>query len=162
MTVFAEITAGSKTVLLERAGLQHVAGIVNLLADDPVSASRGDTGLGGIEHYLAAFEQIDADPGHLLVVGTIGGAVLATMQLSWIPGLARRGATRAQIESLHVDASLRGAGLGAAMVTWAIDEARRRDCGLVQLTSDKTRAEAHRFYERLGFTASHEGFKLLL
>ena len=79
-----------------------------------------------------------------------------------MPGPARRGTRRGQVEAVHVDASCRGLGLGAALVRWAVEEARRRGCGLVQLTSDMSRAGAHRFYSRLGFTASHVGFKLLL
>ena len=85
-----------------------------------------------------------------------------TFQLSFLPGLARRGALRAQIEAVRVAAGARGGGLGAAMMTWAIDESRRRGCALVQLTSDKSRTDAHRFYQRLGFTATHEGMKLKL
>jgi GNAT superfamily N-acetyltransferase len=84
------------------------------------------------------------------------------MQVSFLPGLARRGSLRAQIEAVRVAGSTRGSGLGAAMMTWAIDEARRRGCALVQLTSDKSRADAHRFYQRLGFVPSHEGMKLAL
>jgi GNAT superfamily N-acetyltransferase len=90
------------------------------------------------------------------------GALAGTMQLTFIPGLARRGALRAQIEAVRVREDLRNQGLGGALFTWAIEEARRRGCALVQLTTDKRRADAHRFYGRLGFTASHEGFKLRL
>lgn len=84
------------------------------------------------------------------------------MQLSFLPGLARRGALRAQIGAVRVGKGYRGRGLGAALFGWAIQEARRRDCALVQLTTDKSRAEAHRFYEHLGFVASYEGLKLKL
>jgi len=87
---------------------------------------------------------------------------VATMQLCFLPGLSRRGALRAQIEAVRVHEAYRGRGLGAAVITWAIDEARRRHCALVQLTTDKSRTAAHRFYERLGFAASHEGMKLSL
>ena len=86
--------------------------------------------------------------------------VVGTLQLSFIPGLARRGALRAQIEAVRVAARLRGRGVGAAMLGWAIEEAKRRNCALVQLTSDKRRSEAHRLYGHLGFVASHDGFKL--
>jgi GNAT superfamily N-acetyltransferase len=89
-------------------------------------------------------------------------AVVGTLQLTFIPGLARRGALRAQIEAVRIDRRLRGQGLGGALLAWAIDEARTRGCALVQLTSDKRRQEAHRLYGRLGFAASHEGFKLRL
>ena len=82
--------------------------------------------------------------------------------LTFIPGLARHGALRAQIEAVRVGGRYRSQGLGEAMIRWAVDEARRRGCRLVQLTSDKRRTSAHRFYSRLGFAASHEGFKLQL
>ena len=90
------------------------------------------------------------------------GAVVGTLQLTVLPGLARGGALRAQLEAVRVGSAHRSRGLGAAMIRWAIDEARRRGCGLVQLTTDKARTEAHRFYEGLGFVASHEGLKLPL
>ena len=91
-----------------------------------------------------------------------GGGVAGTLQLTLIPGLARRGALRAQIEAVRVHAAHRGRGLGAALFGWAVEEARRRGCALVQLTTDKKRADAHRFYDRIGFTASHEGYKMSL
>jgi GNAT superfamily N-acetyltransferase len=94
------------------------------------------------------------------LVAEADGAVVATMQLSYLPGLARRGAVRAQIEAVRVHQDYRGRGLGEAMFRWAIAEARGRGCALVQLTTDKSRGAAHRFYERLGFVSSHEGMKL--
>jgi GNAT superfamily N-acetyltransferase len=113
--------------------------------------------------YRAAFDAITADPAHLLVVAVDGDArIIGTMQLSFIPGLARRGAWRAQIEAVRVHETARNRGVGARMIGWAIEEARRRGCALVQLTTDKRRGDAHRFYERLGFVASHEGMKLAL
>ncbi len=135
--------------------------IVGLLADDVLGAARDGSGdAGELAPYRRAFEAINADPAHLLLVAEADGDILATMQLSFLPGLSRRGALRAQIEAVRVHAEHRGSGLGREMVTWAIDEARRRGCALVQLTSDKRRPEAHRFYSRMGFVASHEGFKL--
>jgi GNAT superfamily N-acetyltransferase len=111
--------------------------------------------------YDLAFSAIDADPAQLLVaVVSADSAVVATMQLTFIPGLARGGASRMQLEAVRVRSDLRGNGLGAAMITWAIGEGRRRGVNLVQLTSDGSRTAAHRFYERLGFDASHVGFKL--
>ena len=98
----------------------------------------------------------------MLVVAEAEHDVVATMQLSFLPGLARRGALRAQLEAVRVHDAYRGRGLGAAMVAWAIDEARQRGCALVQLTTDKSRTSAHRFYQRLGFVASHEGMKIAL
>ncbi len=112
--------------------------------------------------YQAAFDAIDRDPAHLLLVAQSGADIVATMQLSFLPGLARRGALRAQIEAVRVHEAYRNRGLGAAIFTWAINESRQRQCALVQLTTAKSRSTAHRFYERLGFTASHEGMKLSL
>ena len=96
------------------------------------------------------------------MVATHDRVVVATLQLSVIAGLSRRGARRAQIEAVRVARAYRGRGLGLAMMQWAIREAAVRQCALVQLTSDKARVRAHRFYERLGFTASHEGFKMIV
>ena len=140
--------------------LADVPAIVALIAADQIGATRDG---GDLAPYERAFAAIDADPAQLLVVVTdVSGAVGGTLQLTFIPGLARRGGLRAQIEAVRVREDLRGGGVGHALFAWAIDEARRRDCVLVQLTSDKRRAEAHRFYGRLGFTASHDGFKLRL
>ncbi|ANY10423.1 GNAT family N-acetyltransferase [Pseudonocardia sp. HH130630-07] len=131
-----------------------------MLADDPLGAGREDPA--DPAPYRAAFERIDADPSELLLVADSAGTVVGTLQLSLLPGLARRGALRAQIEAVRVAADRRGAGLGETMVRYAADEARRRGAVLVQLTSDRSRTGAHRFYERLGFVASHEGYKLPL
>lgn len=151
------------TASLRRAVLDDVPSIVALLTDDVLGASReGMDGADGLEPYVRAFEALDADAAHLLLVAEAGGSVAATMQLSFIPGLARRGALRAQIEGVRVRPDRRSSGLGRALVMWARDEAERRGCALVQLTSDKQRPEAHRFYTGLGFAASHEGFKLEL
>jgi GNAT superfamily N-acetyltransferase len=149
------------------ARLADVPAIVALLADDQLGAQRdGVRDAADLAAYERAFRAIDADPAHLLIVAqrvdTPAGGIHATMQLSFLPGLARRGALRAQIEAVRVGQASRDLGLGSAMIGWAVAEARRRDCALVQLTTDKKRTEAHRFYERLGFTASHEGMKLHL
>jgi GNAT superfamily N-acetyltransferase len=151
------------TVVLRDAGRDDVPAIVELLIDDQLGASRdGATTNAELQPYLHAFDVLDADSAHLLLVAVDSEQVVATMQLSFIPGLARRGALRAQIEAVRVRQDYRSRGLGAAMFTWAIDESRRRGCALVQLTTDKSRSDAHRFYERLGFVASHEGLKLPL
>lgn len=136
--------------------------IVAMLADDPLGATREDLRDPLPDTYLAAFEAISASPNQVLAVAERDGAVVGTMQLAFLPGLARRGAWRGQIEAVRVAAGARGAGLGRAMFEWAIMECRQRGCALVQLTSDNARPEAHRFYERLGFVASHVGFKLPL
>lgn len=112
--------------------------------------------------YESAFDAIAADANHLLVVGEVDGEVVATLLLSFLPGLSRHGAWRAQIESMRVSGPLRGRGLGKRLLGWAVTEARRRGCELVQLTSDRRRPEAHRFYEDAGFEATHLGFKMIL
>ena len=148
---------------VRRATAADVPAVVALLADDELGATREVGSDLELTSYRTAFAAIDADPGQLLLVVTAAdGQVAATMQLTFIPGLARQGALRAQIEAVRVGAGYRSQGLGEAMITWAIAEARRRGCRMVQLTSDKRRTNAHRFYQRLGFTATHEGFKLPL
>ena len=163
MEILETLDLGPDRVILRRAEASDVPGIVGLLAADQLGATRD--GVGGAEDlavYQAAFEAIDRDPAHLLVVAQSGPDLVATMQLSFLPGLARRGALRAQIEAVRVHQAYRSRGLGAALFAWAIDESRRRHCALVQLTTDKSRTSAHRFYERLGFAATHEGMKLIL
>jgi GNAT superfamily N-acetyltransferase len=163
MDVLAVLADGPPRVLLRTATEVDVPAIVDLIAADQLGMTRdGARDEADLAAYTAALRSIDADPAHVLVVAECAGEVVGTFQLSFLPGLARRGALRAQIEAVRVAASQRGSGLGAAMMCWAIDESRRRGCALVQLTSDKTRADAHRFYARLGFVASHEGMKLAL
>lgn len=146
-------------LVLRRAAAGDVAAVVNLLAADQLGATRDG---GALAPYERAFVRIDGDPGELLVVVSDGPEVVATMQLSLLPGLARRGALRMQVEAVRVAERLRGSGVGAAMMTWAVAVAREEGCALVQLTTDKSRVDAHRFYDRLGFVASHEGYKLHL
>ena len=146
--------------IIRRAQREDIGAIVRMLADDQLGATRDDPH--DLEPYLRAFEQIDADPNQLLVVVISDDVPVGTLQLTIIPGLARRGALRGQVEAVRVHADHRGSGLGADLMRWAIDESRRRGCALVQLTSDVSRTDAHRFYERLGFVPSHTGFKLKL
>jgi GNAT superfamily N-acetyltransferase len=161
--ILAKLNLPGSSITLRRATREDLPAIVGLLVNDPLGRTReAASGAYDFGPYETAFAAIDSDPAQLLVVATDGIDVVATMQLSFIPGLARRGALRAQAEAVRVAASHRSLGLGAAMFAWVIDEARRRGCPIVQLTTDKTRADARRFYERLGFTASHEGYKLQL
>lgn len=141
-----------------RAARADLPRLLELLADDILGKNREAIGSGD-PVYAAAFEVIDGDPNQQLLVGEVEGRVIAMLQLTFIPGLSRRGAWRANIESVRVDGSLRSRGIGAWLIERAIELARARGCRLVQLTSDKRRTEAHSFYGRLGFTASHEGFK---
>ncbi|MGW2565534.1 GNAT family N-acetyltransferase [Streptomyces sp. NPDC001537] len=137
-----------------------VTAIVAMLADDPLGAQRESPD--DLTPYLAALERLASDPNQHLVVAVRESRVVGTLQLTVIPGLSRRGAVRSIIEGVRIHADERGSGLGTQLIEWAIDESRRQGCQLVQLTSDNTRSDAHRFYERLGFTASHVGFKLHL
>jgi GNAT superfamily N-acetyltransferase len=147
-------------VVIRRATAADVAGIVAMIADDQLGAVRESTD--DLTPYLHAFELIDTDPNQVLVVAECNDELVGTLQLTIIPGLSRRGASRGLIEAVRVAAPARGSGLGTTLIEWAIEESRTRGCTLVQLTSDKTRTAAHRFYDRLGFTNSHEGFKLKL
>lgn len=149
-------------VSFRRATEADVAAIVALLADDGLGRGRENPALPLDRRYLDVFAALDSDPNQLLAVAERDGTVVGCLQLTFIPGLSRLGMWRGQIEAVRVAASERGTGLGGAMVGWAIERCRARGCGLVQLTTDKTRADAHRFYERLGFVASHEGMKLAL
>jgi GNAT superfamily N-acetyltransferase len=135
---------------------------MRLLSDDPISASRGDVASDDdVPAYHRALEEIVGDPANELLVAVGGdGRVVATMQLTRIPGMARRGSTRLLVEAVRVATDLRSAGIGGAMMRWVTDVAAPAlGSSLVQLTSDAARVDAHRFYERLGFSASHVGFK---
>ncbi|WP_406171398.1 GNAT family N-acetyltransferase [Streptomyces sp. NBC_00996] len=145
---------------IRAAVAEDVPAIVAMLADDPLGAQRESQD--DLTPYLAALERLSADRNQRLVVAVRERRVVGTLQLTVIPGLSRKGATRSIIEGVRVHADERGSGLGTQLIEWAIDESRRLDCQLAQLTSDVTRTDAHRFYERLGFTASHVGFKLPL
>ncbi|MFF8677335.1 GNAT family N-acetyltransferase [Streptomyces sp. NPDC015140] len=145
---------------IRRTTAADIPAVVAMLADDPLGAQRESPD--DLEPYLAALERLDADPNQHVVVAVRDSRVVGTLQLTIVPGLSRRGATRSIIEGVRIHADERGSGLGTQLIEWAIDESRRQGCRLVQLTSDKTRTDAHRFYERLGFSASHTGFKLQL
>ncbi|WP_093800073.1 GNAT family N-acetyltransferase [Streptomyces sp. Wb2n-11] len=132
--------------------------IVAMLADDPLGARRESPD--DLAPYTAALARLADDPNQHVVVAVREGRVVGTLQLTVIPGLSRRGSTRSVVEGVRIHADERGSGLGTQLIEWAIDESRRQNCQLVQLTSDATRTDAHRFYERLGFEASHVGFKM--
>ncbi|MFE1781542.1 GNAT family N-acetyltransferase [Streptomyces sp. NPDC059506] len=142
------------------AAVEDIPAIVAMLADDPLGVQRESPD--DLTPYHEAFARLEGDPNQHLTVAVRDGRVVGTLQLTVIPGLSRRGATRTVVEGVRVHADERGAGLGAELVRWAVEESRALGASLVQLTSDRTREDAHRFYERLGFTASHVGFKLAL
>ena len=145
-----------------RARATDVPDIVRMLADDPLGATRERDVTPLPESYACVFLAIDGDPNNELVVAEQDGRVVGVLQLTFIPYLTYQGGWRALIEGVRVDARARSQGLGRALFEWAIGRARERGCHLVQLTTDKTRPDARRFYEGLGFVASHEGMKLLL
>jgi GNAT superfamily N-acetyltransferase len=151
-----------ETIHFRSARFDDVPAIVALLADDPLGSQRERTGTPLDACYVAAFRAIEADANQQLVVVSDGEDIVGTLQLSFIPGIARMGAWRGQIEAVRIAAHRRDSGLGQKMIEWAIDQCRARGCSLVQLTTDKSRADAHRFYEKLGFVASHEGYKRAL
>lgn len=133
--------------------------IVAMLADDPLGATREELREPLPDAYQAAFAAISDDPNQLLAVAERDG-VVGTLQLSFLPGLARKGAWRGQIEAVRIASDRRGGKIGEAMFAWAISECRARGCSLVQLTTDKARSDAHRFYDRLGLEPTHIGYKL--
>ncbi|MGQ5260000.1 GNAT family N-acetyltransferase [Micromonospora sp. ZYX-F-536] len=147
-------------VIYREAVRTDLPAVIALLADDVLGKARDFTTVD--EAYERAFADISADPRNQLIVAEEGGEVVGCLQITYIPGLGRHGAERSLIESVRVRSDRRGHGLGRALMVWAIDQARRRGCALVQLTTDKTRQDAHRFYLGLGFVASHEGMKLPL
>lgn len=149
-------------VSFRRATAADMPAIVRLLADDAIGTTREDASLPLLAAYTLAFEAIARDANQFLAVAIDGDAVVGTLQLSFVPGMSRKGMWRGQIEAVRVEQSHRSAGVGELFFRWAIERCADRGCGLVQLTTDKARPDAHRFYERLGFTATHEGFKLAL
>lgn len=151
---------GMTDVVIRRATATDVPGIVSMLIDDEIAAQRESPD--DLTPYEAAFAAIEADPNQVLVVAERNDELVGTLQLTIIPGLSRKGATRGLVEAVRVAASARGTGLGTTLMEWSIEEARTRGCTIVQLTSDKARPDAHRFYTTLGFQNTHEGFKLPL
>ena len=147
---------------IRSARREDLGAIVAMIADDQLGSLREVVGPELDPAYVAAFEMISADPNQLLLVADDGGRAVATLQVSFIPGISRRGMLRAQIEAVRVNSSMRGEGLGRTLVEWAVAEARRRGCGLVQLTTDRSRTRAHSFYQDLGFEPTHLGMKLKL
>jgi GNAT superfamily N-acetyltransferase len=144
------------------ATAEDLPAILAMLIDDELGKLREDLSTPLNPAYLAAFDAIDRDPNQLLAVADRDGVVVGCFQLSFLAGLSHDGAWRGQIEGVRIAASQRGSGLGKAMMEWAIAQCRARGCRMVQLTTDKRRHDAHRFYARLGFVASHEGMKLEL
>ncbi len=136
--------------------------IDGLIEEDEIAATRDPASPDMAAEQLEALRAVSADPFHTLYIVEREGVPVGSFQLSFVPGVSRRGAWRGQIESVRVSAAARGLGIGEEMMRWAIERCEERRCGIVQLTSDRKREAAHRFYARLGFEPSHTGFKLKL
>jgi GNAT superfamily N-acetyltransferase len=152
----------SAPVRLRDARRDDVPAIVAMLADDTLGASREVSTEPLPASYYTAFDALDRDPNNRLLIAEINGEIVGTLQITFIYGLSRQGAKRALIEAVRVASPHRGKGIGEQIILEAVAMARRERCAMVQLTTDKSRKDAHRFYERLGFVASHEGMKLTL
>lgn len=149
------------TLKFRKALETDLPAIVRMLSDDELGMNRED-GAADLSSYRRAFLEIDTDQNQFLCVAESDGNIVGTLQLTFIPGLSRGGAKRGQIEAVRVARDYRSEGVGQAMFNWAIAQCRAQSCALVQLTTDKARPDAHRFYEALGFEASHVGYKLQL
>lgn len=154
------MSAEAKSLRFRKARHDDLPTIIAMLSDDPLGATRD--GMHDLSTYARALDAINAQPGNSMIVTTLRDEIVGILQLTMIPGLSRGGMLRAQIESVRVSGNYRGQRIGKALFQHAIEQARDAGCGLVQLTSDKQRTDALRFYEELGFAASHEGLKLYL
>jgi GNAT superfamily N-acetyltransferase len=134
--------------------------ILQSVVEDSVVPTGDDPANANDPRYVAALDAMRADPNQMMMIAELDGAPVGTIQLTFIPGIPGHGLWRGLIENVHITPSQRNKGFGAQMIQWAIEQSRARGCGLVQLTSNKKRLDAHRFYERLGFEKSHDGFKL--
>jgi GNAT superfamily N-acetyltransferase len=149
-------------LIFRRATEADVPDIVRMLADDTLGSSRETLGAESLPRYLSAFRAIDADTNQFLLVVDDGTGIVGTLQLTFIAGLSRGGLKRGLVEAVRVASDRRGEKIGEAMLAWAIEKCRHESCGIIQLTTDKSRTDAHRFYDRLGFEPSHIGYKMML
>ena len=151
-----------KEIVFRIATRADLPSVVRLLADDNLGSQRERDEDPLPESYYAAFEQIDIDPSHELIVAELNGEVIGTLHLMFLPSISFQGGLRAQIESVRVDTPYQSQGIGSEMIKWTIERARQRAAHIVQLTTHRSREDAHRFYERLGFKGTHLGMKLNL
>ncbi|MGU3576515.1 GNAT family N-acetyltransferase [Brucellaceae bacterium C25G] len=151
-----------QNIEFRRALLEDVPTIIHLLAEDPLGSEREDVSSPHPRCYKDAFNSINSDPNQLLIVLVENEKIIGTFQLSFIPGLSRKGSWRAQVEAVRIAQSHRGKGIGRFAFEWIIKFSRDKRCNLLQLTTDKSRADAHRFYNDLGFVPSHIGYKKIL
>ena len=152
----------TQNIAFRRASRDDLPAVVRMLSDDPLGAKREAYATPLPESYYTAFEAIDRDPNNELIVVEGEGRLIGVLQMTFIPCITYRGGWRALVEGVRIASDTRAGGIGRKLVEWAIERARQRSCHLVQLTSDKSRPDAIRFYESLGFVASHEGLKLHL
>jgi GNAT superfamily N-acetyltransferase len=144
------------------ATIDDLPSIVQLLADDFLGQQREDLSEPLNENYINAFREMESDPNNELIVAELDGEIVGTLQLVITPSLSYKGGKRSMVESVRVDSELRGQGIGREMMLWAIERAKKKGCISMHLTSHKERDDAHRFYEKLGFSKSHVGMKLTL
>ena len=152
----------SSEIIFRVAAYADVSSIIRLLADDELGSLREKFENPIPKSYYSAFELIDTDPNHELIVAELDGEVIGTLHIMFLSSLSFQGGLRAQVESVRVDRHHQNQGIGSEMMKWAIQRAKDRNAHIVQLTTHKSRADAHRFYERLGFKATHLGMKLNL
>ena len=151
-----------ENLIFRHAIRADVPQIVKLLADDVLGAKRERYEMPVPSSYLSAFDAIESDPNNELIVACDSEEIVGTLQLTFTPCMTFQGGWRVTIEAVRVDSRFRSQGIGTTLFEWAIQRAKERNCDLIQLTTDKVRPDAKRFYEQLGFTASHEGMKLHL
>ncbi|GAV15579.1 GNAT family N-acetyltransferase [Paenibacillus sp. chi10] len=149
-------------VIFRTATVKDLNKIVQMLADDELGRMRERYELPLPESYLKAFEAIDSDPNNELIVSCLGEEIIGVLQITFTPYITHQGSWRATIEGVRTASSERGKGTGSKLIQWAIERAKERRCHIIQLTTDKKREDAFRFYERLGFEATHEGLKMKL
>ncbi len=149
-------------VLFRQARREDLPDIVRMLADDDLGSQREKMGDPLLQSYYTAFEQISCDRNHELIVAEFDGSVIGTLHLIFILSISYQGGLRAQVESVRVDRKYQSRGIGSQMMRWTIERAKERGAHIMQLTTHKSREDAHRFYERLGFKKSHLGMKLNL
>ena len=147
-------------LVFQNATEEDVEKIVQMLADDPLGAKRESYELPLPQTYLDAYNAISDDPNNELVVARNGEVIAGFLQITFIPYLTYQGRWRALVEGVRVNKEYRGKGIGKQLFQWAIERAKQRNCHLIQLTTDKQRPDAIKFYESLGFTPSHVGMKL--
>ncbi len=150
----------TSSLIFRRATRQDLPQIVSLLSDDELGRTREAAPDGSLAAYEEAWTLMDQDAANWILIAAVGQEVLGVLQLTLIAGLSRSGTRRAQIEGVRVKSTTRGQAIGRELMTYAIDIAKEHKCGLIQLTTDKRRTDAKRFYESMGFSATHEGMKL--